>query len=65
MPVRYFFSAAAGASFGLLFVFTSDMFVGATLRWVMALLALIGGAKLGVLACYLLDIAMGKGRKAD
>lgn len=58
MPVRYFFSAAVGASVGLLFVFTSDMFAEMSLRWAMALLALIGGAKLGVLACYLLDMAV-------
>jgi hypothetical protein len=60
MPVRYFLSAVLGASVGLLFVFTSNLFEETTLRWMMALLALIGGAKLGVLACYLLDLAMGK-----
>ena len=59
MPVRYFFSAAVGASVGLLFVFMPGMFAETSLRWVMALLALIGGAKLGALACYLLDMAVG------
>ena len=59
MRVRYFSSAAAGAGFGLLFVFMSGMFAETSLRWMMALLALIGGAKLGALACYLLDMAVG------
>ncbi len=58
MPVRYFVAAAVGAAFGLLFVFTSD-FAGAYMRWVMALLALIGGAKLGAGTYYLFDMAMG------
>jgi presenilin-like A22 family membrane protease len=54
-----FFQCSGGTSIGLLFVFSSNMFAESSLRWVMALLALIGGAKLGVLACYLFDMAMG------
>jgi len=60
MSIRYYLGAAVGASVGLCFVFSSNMFAEATLRWVMAFLALIAGAKLGVLACYLFDMAMGK-----
>lgn len=58
MPVRYFVAAALGAACGLLLVFAAD-FPGTYMRWVMALLALIGGAKLGAGACYLFDIATG------
>ena len=32
------------------------------MRWVMALLALIGGAKLGAGACYLFDMAVERSR---
>jgi hypothetical protein len=59
MPVRYFFAAAAGAAIGLLFVFKFDLFAGTAMLWLMALLALIAGAKLGIFACYMFDMAMG------
>jgi hypothetical protein len=59
MPVKYLFAAAVGSTIGLLFVFTSDMFADTAMLWLMALLALIAGAKLGIFACYLFDLANG------
>ncbi len=58
MPVRYYIAATAGAAFGLLFISAFD-FAEPYIRWVMAVLALIGGAKLGAGTCYLFDVAMG------
>ena len=62
MPVRYLVAAAVGAAFGVLFVFTFD-FAATYMRWVMALLALIGGAKLGAGIYYLFEMAMGDAPK--
>jgi hypothetical protein len=58
MPVRYFICAAAGAAFALLFVLTFD-FAEVYMQWLMVLLALIGGAKLGAGVCYLFDMMSG------
>jgi hypothetical protein len=60
MPIRYFLAAAAGAAIGLLFAFKTDLFAGTAMLWLMALLALIAGAKLGIFACYIADMATGK-----
>ena len=59
MPVRYFLAAAAGAAIGLLFVFKTDLFAGTAMLWLIALLALIAGAKLGIFVCYMFDMATG------
>lgn len=56
MPIKYFLAAAAGAAIGLLFVFTSGIFAETAMRWLMALLALIAGAKLGIFVCYISDL---------
>jgi hypothetical protein len=58
MPVRYFVAAAVGAALALLFVSTFD-FAEPHMHWLIALLALIGGAKLGAGLCYLFDMMLG------